>query len=154
SQPNTMIQESVRAFYTGWYKELVTELPKVVDGHVLPMEGPGLGTELLPAIFDRPDLTSRNSELSDMNRTNPFDLTRRTALVTGSSRGLGLAIAKGLGDAGARLVINGVNIERLDETASSLRGEGYDVDVVGFDVTDEASVTRTFADLDKKGIAV
>lgn len=89
-----------------------------------------------------------------MNRTNPFDLTGRTALVTGSSRGLGLAIAKGLGDAGARLLINGVNIERLDETASSLRGEGYDVDLAAFDVTDEASVIRAFADFDKKGIAV
>lgn len=63
SQPNTMIQESVRAFYTGWYKELVTELPRVVDGHVLPMEGPGLGTELLPAFFDRPDLKTRTTEI-------------------------------------------------------------------------------------------
>jgi galactonate dehydratase len=63
SQPNTMIQESVRAFYTGWYKELVTELPKVVDGHVLPMEGPGLGTELQPGVFERPDLTARHSEI-------------------------------------------------------------------------------------------
>ncbi len=63
SQPNTMIQESVRAFYTGWYKELVTELPRVVDGHVLPMEGPGLGTELLPGVFERADLTVRHSEL-------------------------------------------------------------------------------------------
>lgn len=63
SQPNTMIQESVRAFYTGWYKELVTELPVIVDGHVLPMEGPGLGTELQRSIFDRPDFSSRVSEI-------------------------------------------------------------------------------------------
>lgn len=63
SQPNTLIQESVRAFYSGWYRELVTELPKVVDGHVLPMEGPGLGTELQPSVFERPDLSSRVSEL-------------------------------------------------------------------------------------------
>lgn len=63
SQPNTLIQESVRAFYTGWYKELVTELPRVVDGYVLPMEGPGLGTELQSAVFERPDLSTR---LSDM----------------------------------------------------------------------------------------
>ncbi len=63
SQTNTMIQESVRAFYTGWYKELVTELPKVVNGHVLPMEGPGLGTELLPSVFERADLMTRVSEL-------------------------------------------------------------------------------------------
>ena len=47
SQPNTLIQESVRAFYTGWYKELVTTMPVIKDGYVLPMEGPGLGTELV-----------------------------------------------------------------------------------------------------------
>ncbi len=41
SQPNTLIQESVRAFYTGWYKELVTVMPVIEDGFVLPMEGPG-----------------------------------------------------------------------------------------------------------------
>ena len=64
SQPNTLIQESVRAFYTGWYKELVTELPKIENGHVLPMQGPGLGTELLPSVFERSDLTTRKSELS------------------------------------------------------------------------------------------
>jgi galactonate dehydratase len=55
-------QESVRAFYTGYYKELVTTLPVIVDGYVLPMEGPGLGTELLPAVFDRPDLAVRRSD--------------------------------------------------------------------------------------------
>ncbi|HMQ40961.1 MAG TPA: mandelate racemase/muconate lactonizing enzyme family protein [Paracoccus sp. (in: a-proteobacteria)] len=63
SQPNTLIQESVRAFYTGWYKELVTELPVIRDGHALPMEGPGLGTELLPAVFERSDLSVRKSEV-------------------------------------------------------------------------------------------
>lgn len=42
--PNALIQETVRAYYTGWYKELVTELP----------EGPGLGTELLPGLRERP----------------------------------------------------------------------------------------------------
>ena len=61
AQPNTIIQELVRAFYTGWYKELVTEVPVIKDGHVYPMEGPGLGTELLPAVFDRSDLTVRRS---------------------------------------------------------------------------------------------
>jgi galactonate dehydratase len=62
SQPNTLIQESVRAFYTGWYKELVTTMPTIRNGFVLPMEGPGLGTELQPAVFDRPDLKSRRTE--------------------------------------------------------------------------------------------
>jgi len=63
SQPNTMIQESVRAFYTGWYKELVTELPRIENGHVLPMQGPGLGTELLPQVFERSDLHVRRTAL-------------------------------------------------------------------------------------------
>lgn len=64
SQPNKLIQESVRAFYRGWYRELVTEVPRIEGGHVYPMEGPGLGTELVPGFFERSDLTSRVSELS------------------------------------------------------------------------------------------
>ena len=64
SQPNTLIQESVRAFYTGWYKELVTAVPRIENGYVYPMEGPGLGVELLPQVFERPDLTRRISALS------------------------------------------------------------------------------------------
>jgi NAD(P)-dependent dehydrogenase (short-subunit alcohol dehydrogenase family) len=43
SQPNTLIMESVRAFYRGWYNELVTTMPVIRDGFVYPMEGPGLG---------------------------------------------------------------------------------------------------------------
>jgi L-alanine-DL-glutamate epimerase-like enolase superfamily enzyme len=62
SQPNTLIQESVRAFYTGWYKDLVTELPVIREGHVLPMQGPGLGTELRPEVFERSDLVVRRTE--------------------------------------------------------------------------------------------
>ena len=53
--PNTYIQECVRAFYTGWYRELVTEVPRVEDGYVYPLEGPGLGTALLPEVLTRPD---------------------------------------------------------------------------------------------------
>src|SRR5262245_17740568 len=57
SQPNTLIQESVRAFYKGWYNELVTTMPVIKDGYVFPMEGAGLGVDLLPAVFERSDLT-------------------------------------------------------------------------------------------------
>ncbi|MFE5839901.1 SDR family NAD(P)-dependent oxidoreductase, partial [Arthrobacter sp. NPDC056493] len=45
--------------------------------------------------------------------TSLFDLTGRVALVTGSSRGIGNALARGLADAGATVVLNGVNAERL-----------------------------------------
>ena len=61
--PNALIQESVRAFYTGWYRETVTELPRIVDGQVLPMEGPGLGTKLQPERFAAADCERRVSEL-------------------------------------------------------------------------------------------
>lgn len=63
SQPNTLIQESVRAFYKGWYNELVTALPVIKDGYVYPMDGPGLGAELQPAVFERPDLRVRRSSV-------------------------------------------------------------------------------------------
>jgi galactonate dehydratase len=63
--PNALVQESVRAYYTGWYKELVTALPSVVDGYVSPPEGPGLGTDLLPGLRERPDAHLRISKLGD-----------------------------------------------------------------------------------------
>ncbi|HSI40867.1 MAG TPA: enolase C-terminal domain-like protein, partial [Xanthobacteraceae bacterium] len=63
SQPNTLIQESVRAFYRGWYNELVTAMPHIENGHVHPMEAPGLGVELRPEVMERSDLTVRRSAL-------------------------------------------------------------------------------------------
>ena len=59
--PNTLIQEVVRAFYTGWYTELVTGLPIVADGHITLPDVPGLGTSLLPGLTDRPDAVVRRS---------------------------------------------------------------------------------------------
>jgi galactonate dehydratase len=63
SQPNTLIQESVRAAYKGWYNELVTAVPMIKDGYVYPIDGFGLGVELLPAVFERSDLTVRRSAM-------------------------------------------------------------------------------------------
>jgi galactonate dehydratase len=62
---NALVQESVRAYYTGWYEELVTALPSVADGHLSPPEGPGLGTDLLPGLRERPDAHLRTSKLGD-----------------------------------------------------------------------------------------
>ncbi|MFO1036668.1 MAG: mandelate racemase/muconate lactonizing enzyme family protein [Geminicoccaceae bacterium] len=59
--PNAIIQESVRAFYTGWYKELVTALPEVKNGMIAPPPGPGLGLDLLPDIDRRKDAVIRTS---------------------------------------------------------------------------------------------
>lgn len=85
---------------------------------------------------------------------NLFDLTGKTALVTGSSRGLGRAFATGLAQAGARVVLNGVNAARLAEAAAEMRAEGHDVLTAAFDVTDEAAVVAAFAGFDAEGIEV
>jgi len=76
-----------------------------------------------------------------------FDLTGRRALVTGSSQGIGLALARGVGAAGATVILNGRDRARLDQAAASLRGEGITVEVAGFDVTDSAAVQAGIAPL-------
>jgi L-alanine-DL-glutamate epimerase-like enolase superfamily enzyme len=60
--PNALIQESVRAFYSGWYQELVTELPVVKNGMISLGDKPGLGLELLPRLHKRADATVRISQ--------------------------------------------------------------------------------------------
>jgi len=89
-----------------------------------------------------------------MARSNLFDLSGRTALVTGSSRGLGLAIARALAMAGARLLINGVDPDRLKTALTALRNEGFDAEALAFDVTDEAKIVASFQALDARRIAV
>ena len=61
SQPNAMLQEVVRAYYSDWYPLLVTELPRLERGHLWPTEGEGLGTSLLPELWTRDDATVRVS---------------------------------------------------------------------------------------------
>jgi len=69
-----------------------------------------------------------------------FRLDGRLALVTGSSAGIGLALARGLAQAGARVVLNGRDAAKLARAAQSLRDEGLDVVERAFDVTDGAQV--------------
>ncbi len=83
-----------------------------------------------------------------------FDLTGKTALVTGSSRGLGWAMAQGLAEAGADIVLNGSSAERLAQAAAEMRAAGCTVHEACFDVTDEAAVVTAFAKLDAEGVAV
>ena len=59
--PNALVQESVRAFYTGWYNELVTHVPQPVHGHFGKPPGPGIGCELLPDVWQRKDAAVRIS---------------------------------------------------------------------------------------------
>jgi galactonate dehydratase len=57
--PNTLVQETVRAFTTGWYREVLTELPDIRNGFIYPMTGPGLGTKLQPERFAAADCERR-----------------------------------------------------------------------------------------------
>ena len=61
--PNIELQEMVRAFYYGWYSEMVTELPHYESGFLTPPSGPGLGTALQPGINSRKDATVRWSRV-------------------------------------------------------------------------------------------
>ena len=83
-----------------------------------------------------------------------FDLAGRTALVTGSSRGLGRAMAEGLAAAGAALVLNGSDSGRLADAAAEMRTRGYMVHEACFDVTDEAAIIAAFQRLDRDGVAI
>ncbi|HEY4246732.1 MAG TPA: SDR family oxidoreductase [Lacunisphaera sp.] len=69
-----------------------------------------------------------------------FDLSGRTALITGSSQGLGLAFARGLAQAGAAVILNGRDATKLNNAAEQLRAEGARVATAGFDVNDSTAI--------------
>jgi gluconate 5-dehydrogenase len=79
-----------------------------------------------------------------------FDLTGRTALVTGSTRGVGLALARALADAGARVGINGRSREACEVIADGIDGAF----AAPFDVTDEAAISAGIAAIEQIDILV
>ncbi len=74
-----------------------------------------------------------------------FDLSGKTALITGSSAGIGLALARGLCGAGAAVVLNGRNDAKLAQAAAMLRSEGAKVHAAAFDAGDATAVTVAVA---------
>lgn len=83
-----------------------------------------------------------------------FNLTGKTALVTGSSDGLGLGMARGLAGAGATIVLNGRNESKLAQAAKSFEAAGHRAFQRAFDVADEVAVRAAFAHFDGQGIAI
>jgi len=79
-----------------------------------------------------------------------FDLSNKIALITGSGQGLGFAIARGLGKAGASLVLNDINEEKLNRAVSILSKEGIAVYGCPFDVTNKKQIQQKITALEKE----
>ncbi len=75
-----------------------------------------------------------------MARHDLFSLEGKTALVAGASRGIGLAIAKGLAQAGARTLLASRNAAELDKQAHALRGDGCRAEAVKLDISSSESI--------------
>ena len=79
-----------------------------------------------------------------------FDLTGKVALITGATQGIGLAIARGLAQAGARVVINARNAEKLERAVATLVGEGLAASGCRFDLINGAEVRERVAALEQE----
>ena len=85
-----------------------------------------------------------------MINAQTFRLDGRLALVTGSSTGIGLALARGLAQAGAAVVLNGRNADRLAHAAALLSGEGLTVHARAFDVTQRKQIDASIAAIESE----
>ena len=80
-----------------------------------------------------------------------FDLSGKRALVTGSSQGIGYGIAKGLAEAGAKIILNGRDINKLQAAAAGLRKFGFTVSEAAFDVTSAVEVAKAVEHIEAEG---
>ena len=83
-----------------------------------------------------------------MTAANTFRLDGRLALITGSSAGIGLALARGLAQAGASVVLNGRDATKLAQTAALLTAEGLQVHARAFDVTQREQIDANVAGIE------
>lgn len=80
-----------------------------------------------------------------------FNLDGKTALITGSSQGIGFALAQGLASAGAAIVLNGRDTTKLEHAADALRETGASIKICAFDVTDHEAVKQAVDQLEADG---
>ena len=83
-----------------------------------------------------------------MTVLSTFQLNSKLALITGSSAGIGFALARALGEAGAHVVINGRNSQKVSAAVQTLKSEGLNVSASVFDVTDAQSVSTAVNDIE------
>ena len=80
-----------------------------------------------------------------------FDINGKVALITGSTHGLGMAMAKGLGQAGATIVVNGNSSqEKIDNAVAELKSEGINAVGYKFNVTEEQEVKAAVAKIESE----
>jgi gluconate 5-dehydrogenase len=79
-----------------------------------------------------------------------FDLQGKRILVTGSNGGIGLTIAQGLAQHGAKIILNGRDQEKLERSAESLRDQGLNIETSRFDVTIESEINQAIYDLEQQ----
>lgn len=94
-------------------------------------------------------MTSRNGKSWLGRPMKRFDLSARVALVTGSSRGIGFALARGFADAGARIVLNGRDHDRLEAAAARLAAEGVSAATSVFDASDAARIADAIESIER-----
>jgi len=83
--------------------------------------------------------------MTDARHNDRFSLAGKTALVTGSARGLGWEIARAMAEAGARLLVNGRKAQVLADRVQTLAQAGLEADAVALDMSDTDAVARWFA---------
>ncbi len=85
-----------------------------------------------------------------MTVLSSFQLNGKLALITGSSAGIGFALARALGQAGAHVVINGRNAQKVSAAAQTLKDEGLSVSESVFDVTNAKSVSEAVQQIESQ----
>ncbi len=96
-----------------------------------------------------PQQTNPNLEGKNMSKVS-FDLTGKVALVTGATHGIGMAVAKGLAQQGAKICVNDIDDAKLEACKKEYKKDGVEVYRLKFNVTSEEDVDRGISQIEKE----